>query len=472
MAKRRKISLGDRLFSITALVFIVFTFFFVFFQQRREKTYRIEILNTRLQVINNEICDNFISKSKYVPTGRNAQLSIRVTVMESDGKILYDNKVKDLSTLDDHSTRIEITNAIKEGSSYGVLRESKTLGGKWFYSATLFPDEGIIVRTAVPYDSPLGLNLTSDKGFVWIAILLSVALLLLIFLSSRHINQSISQLYSFADMAASGRDISNIDMDFPKDELGDISSNIISLYAQLQNSEDDKTRLKRQITQNVAHELKTPVSSIRGYLETLSANPDMDPQMRIEFIRKCSDQSIRLAGLINDITLISRMDDAAGVFEREDIDVRDILDEIAADTAKIFAEKGMKLLILVGPNTMVKGNRQLLYSIFRNLTDNALAYSGNGSVVTVQCPKVDSERVYFVFNDNGDGVPKEHLPHLFERFYRVDKGRSRKLGGTGLGLAIVKNAVLLHGGTIKAGISSSGGLEFAFSIARSKVSSQ
>ena len=116
---------------------------------------------------------------------------------------------------------------------------------------------------------------------------------------------------------------------------------------------------------------------------------------------------------------------------------------------------------------MVNGNQMLLYSIFRNLTDNAIAYAGEYTTVTVQNLKQNEGFYWFNFTDNGVGIPEENQEHLFERFYRVDKGRSRKLGGTGLGLAIVKNAVLIHGGWISVRTASTGGLEFVFSLAKS-----
>jgi two-component system OmpR family sensor kinase/two-component system phosphate regulon sensor histidine kinase PhoR len=115
---------------------------------------------------------------------------------------------------------------------------------------------------------------------------------------------------------------------------------------------------------------------------------------------------------------------------------------------------------------MINADPLMIYSIFRNLMDNAMAYAGNGSVVRIACFRSDGQFYYFTFADNGVGVPEEHLSRIFERFYRVDKGRSRKLGGTGLGLAIVKNAVLLHGGTIYARNAVDGGLEFVFKLQR------
>ncbi|MCI6758554.1 MAG: ATP-binding protein [Bacteroides sp.] len=265
-------------------------------------------------------------------------------------------------------------------------------------------------------------------------------------------------------MAEKNQDVGNADIHFTDDELGDISRNIVGLYARLQNSEDDKTRLKRQLTQNIAHELKTPVSSIRGYLETIIDNPDMDEQTKADFMGRCYDQSGRLSNLISDITMLSKIDEASGSFTTESIDISALLEGIRNDVELQLENKKMKFLILVAPKTIVNGNQMLLYSIFRNLTDNAIAYAGEGTTITIQCTKEDSSKYWFVFSDNGTGVPEEHLPHLFERFYRVDKGRSRKLGGTGLGLAIVKNAVLIHGGTISVKIGRAGGLEFRFSL--------
>ena len=115
---------------------------------------------------------------------------------------------------------------------------------------------------------------------------------------------------------------------------------------------------------------------------------------------------------------------------------------------------------------IVSGNRSLLYSIFRNLIDNALAYAGTGTTIEINCYREDEQYFYFSFSDDGLGVEEKHLNKLFERFYRVDKGRSRKMGGTGLGLSIVKNAVLYHKGNISAKNNPNGGLSFLFTISK------
>ncbi len=238
----------------------------------------------------------------------------------------------------------------------------------------------------------------------------------------------------------------------------------MSMYDQLQNAEEDKNRLKRQLTQNVAHELKTPVSSIQGYLETIVSDPDMDEEVKNHFIQRCFIQSQRLSSLLQDISTLNKLDDAPGSYEREPVNILTLFNMILSDVAQKLKEKNITVRTLIGPEVVVTGSHSLLYSIFRNLTDNAIAYAGEGVTVTVQVLSEDENYYTFSFADNGVGVAAEHLPHLFERFYRVDKGRSRKMGGTGLGLAIVKNAVLLHHGSISVRLAQTGGLEFIFSL--------
>ena len=450
------------------LLFTLFAAVFVIFQYSRERNYRISLIDTRLQGLNDDIhilaCHRDLAGCMEIADRED----IRITILDTAGNVLYDNMAMPGRLIPDHSGRKEIREALRTGHGFSLKRESETLGGTWLYSANAFPEDGIIVRTSHRYDINLSRMLVSDKGFLWIAILLSALLLFIFYRYIRHINLNINNLKCFARMAASGQDISTSDIPFTNDELGEISSEIVHLYARLQNSEDDKTRLKRQLTQNAAHELRTPVSSIKGFIDTILDNPDMDRETMESFLGRCSAQCERLGRLTDDICTLSRIEEAAASFEMETIDIREMLDELAADAGQRLENRKMQLLILVSPGTPVYGNRHLVQSIFCNLLDNAIAYAGEGTSVTVQCRKQDRKWNHFIFNDNGSGVPEENIGHLFERFYRVDKGRSRKSGGTGLGLAIVKNAVMLHGGRISVRNGESGGLEFAFSLPRPK----
>lgn len=228
--------------------------------------------------------------------------------------------------------------------------------------------------------------------------------------------------------------------------------------------EEERARLKRQLTQNVAHELKTPVSSIQGYLETIISNPNISQENLRTFLERSYAQSNRLTLLLRDISVLTRMDEAPEMVEKETVNLSRIVENILNEVALGLEEKQIRVVNLLPQDLIITGSSSLLYSIFRNLTDNAIAYAGTGIQITINCFREDEKFYYFSFADTGVGVPEEHLNRLFERFYRVDKGRSRKLGGTGLGLAIVKNAVLFHGGTIFAKNAPTGGLEFVFTL--------
>ena len=232
--------------------------------------------------------------------------------------------------------------------------------------------------------------------------------------------------------------------------------------------EEEQIRLKRQLTQNIAHELKTPVSNIQGYLETILSTQDL-PQDKMQiFLERCYAQSNRLTRLLRDISVLTRMDEAANLIDMEKVDVSLLVGNIVNEVALELEEKDITVVNSLKPHILLRGNYSLLYSIFRNLMDNAIAYAGSHIHIHISCFREDENFYYFSFADTGVGVSPEHLNRLFERFYRVDKGRSRKLGGTGLGLAIVKNAVLIHGGTISAKNSQGGGLEFVFTLAKER----
>ena len=232
--------------------------------------------------------------------------------------------------------------------------------------------------------------------------------------------------------------------------------------------EEEQIRLKRQLTQNIAHELKTPVSSIQGYLETIVNNENLPREKMNVFLDRCYAQSNRLSRLLRDISVLTRMDEAANMIDMERVDISQLANSIINEVSLELEERHITVVNSLKKDIQIRGNYSLLYSIFRNLTDNAIAYAGNDIQISINCFREDENFYYFSFSDTGIGVSPEHLNRLFERFYRVDKGRSRKLGGTGLGLAIVKNAVIIHGGSISAKNSQQGGLEFVFTLAKEK----
>ena len=228
--------------------------------------------------------------------------------------------------------------------------------------------------------------------------------------------------------------------------------------------QEEESRMKRQLTQNVSHELKTPVSSIQGYLETILSNPDLSPDKRQFFLERCYSQSTRLTGLLRDISVLNRLDEASEMFDLTEVNITKLIAEIQKECSQDMEEKHITSEIILPGDPTVFGNNSLLYSIFRNLYDNAIAYAGENIKITVNCYKEDPKYYYLSFSDNGVGIPEEHINRIFERFYRVDKGRSRKIGGTGLGLSIVKNGVNFHKGQISAKSSPGKGVTFFFTL--------
>ena len=228
--------------------------------------------------------------------------------------------------------------------------------------------------------------------------------------------------------------------------------------------QEEESRMKRQLTQNVSHELKTPVSSIQGYLDTILSNPDLSPDKRQFFLERCYSQSTRLTGLLRDISVLNRLDEASEMFDLTEVNITKLIAEIQKECSQDMEEKHITSEIILPGDPTVFGNNSLLYSIFRNLYDNAIAYAGENIKITVNCYKEDPKYYYFSFSDNGVGIPEEHINRIFERFYRVDKGRSRKIGGTGLGLSIVKNGVNFHKGQISAKSSPGKGVTFFFTL--------
>lgn len=473
-----RISVGTKLYMSVLSVFLVFAVAFIVFQQTREKQFKVDTLNLKLQDYNSHMeeylrlfpdrseqaLDRYV-QSHYIP-------HLRVTLISLSGKVMYDSELKDYSHVANHASRPEIVSALHNGAGSTVERNSKTLKGDFFYSATCFPKDSLIIRSALPYTSDLSKSLKADQHYIWFAVATMLLLTIILYRFTRRLGDNIQRLRTFASRADHGESLDTEDLvGFPSDELGEIAERIIKIYKRLQTTRQEQDILKRQLTQNIAHELKTPVASIQGYLETILDNPNINDSMREQFLKRCYAQSQRLTSLLQDISTLNRMDDAPDMIGTEDVNISEIVANIQKETALQLQQKQMSFVNKLPNDVMVKGSPSLIYSVFRNLTDNTIAYAGTGTTITLTAQPIEnideeikSPKWQFTFSDNGVGVPVEHLPRLFERFYRVDKGRSRKMGGTGLGLAIVKNAVLLHGGTIRVVNNFNGGLRFDFTL--------
>ncbi len=481
-------------------IFLLFAVCFSVYQYQREKDYKIDILHSRLQMYNYEMAQTLGEDSlmndrlfrDYVK--RHSMEGLRVSIIDLQGRVVLDSHDADASGLGNHLQRKEIQQALHDGNGYDIKRLSQSTHETYFYSATRLGD--VVVRTAVPYSAELTRSLQADNTYIYFAIALTLLLGVVLFLSTRRISRHIGHLREFAVKAerlqvgeSSAKRLStngaqeSSEMEdeafdhelvrrLPDDELGDISHTIIMLYWKLRHSEEDKVRIKRQLTQNAAHELKTPAASIHGYLESILDHPDMPEEKRNHFLQRCFAQSERMNKLLFDMSALTKLDEMDGSkakMEYRQVNVVQVIQSVLDDTSLQLQDRGIIPRLQVPQHVEVLGDQSLIYSIFRNLIDNAIVYANGASRLDITCREleVDGRHFYeFSVSDNGPGVEPQHLEHLFERFYRIDKGRSRKLGGTGLGLAIVKNAVAAHGGTATALPTPGGGLTIRITLAR------
>ncbi|KOH43344.1 sensor histidine kinase [Sunxiuqinia dokdonensis] len=224
--------------------------------------------------------------------------------------------------------------------------------------------------------------------------------------------------------------------------------------------------LKQQLTSNIAHELKTPLASVKGYLETILNNKNLPKEKLTYFIERAFIQSERLNSLLNDISLLNNIEDAGDLFEFKQVHLRPLINDVIENLESRLDEKKMLVQLAVSEQVTVYGNDSLLSSIFQNLIENSVNYAGENTNILIKQYLEDEKFYYLSYSDTGKGIAEEHLPRIFERFYRADEGRTRENGGTGLGLSIVKNAVQLHKGDISVRNKPEGGLEFLFSLAK------
>ena len=426
MASATKQSYHKQLFAILIVCLWTVILCFVGFQYLREKQYKQEFLSAQLQMYNRhllEAVEGGESPEEYILKHTKPFEDLRVSVIALSGAVVYDNMLS-LDSLDNHRHRPEVAEAMKKGSGYHIGRQSASDGREYFYSATL--GNRAVVRTAIPYSATLSALLKADWTFLGIMIAISIAVSVLAYFITHRLGKTIERINEM-------------------------------------EAEQEKTRLKRQLTNNINHELKTPVASIGVCLETLLSGINLSEEKRQELIERCYANNERLRRLLSDVSLITRMEDGNALIEREPVDITALIADIASELAIMPEGERLTLHTDITEPIIVEGNLSLIASIFRNLTENAIAYS-EGKNIYVSLVESTAVEYRIRFEDDGRGVEEKQLSRLFERFYRVDKGRSRQKGGTGLGLSIVKHAVQFHGGTITATNRPGGGLRFDFSL--------
>ncbi|MFA7081043.1 MAG: ATP-binding protein [Bacteroidales bacterium] len=567
-----KLNYKKRLFLYFAIIFAVFTIGVITFQQSQEKRFRTEALEEKLdayaEIINAGLLNRSGDSSQIIDTI--IQLlpqNIRLSLIDNQGNVLFDNSIKNISSLENHANRPEIIESLRAGKG-SYIRTSASNSQEYLYYAKKFGNH--FIRVALPYDIQTQRFLKTENAFLYFILVLFIVMLLLIQAGTNRFSKSIKQLSDFVISSSNGE---SLEFNFPNDELGEIGIKITESYRQLKESKKEvdserekllqhvhssdegicffsydrkvefynglfiqylniltdepgsepssiffdttflemnqliledkatyfetlinkqgktislrvnrfedksfeitlnditkkeKTRLlKQELTGNIAHELRTPVTSIRGYLETV-LEQTLDEEKKKHFITQAFDQTIILSELIQDMSLITKIEEAPQSFKKEEINIVQVLEKLKNDLSSSLEEKRIDMQWNISKDSSIQGNKNLIYSIFRNLTDNALHHAGEGIKIYISQYKEDNEFYYFSFYDTGVGILEEtHLDRLFERFYRINEGRTRDTGGSGLGLSIVKNAIAFHKGTITVKNRKEGGLEFLFQL--------
>jgi signal transduction histidine kinase len=565
-----KLKYKQKIFLVFLLIFLLFTAGIILFGRSQERKYKTEILEEKLDAYANLAYSALKQKESLDSLVLLFPENMRLTLINFQGIVLYDNVVKNSSEMENHAQRPEIISA-RNKQKGSDIRTSFSNNLQYLYYAKRF--DNYYVRVALPYDVEVRNFLKSDNLFLYYIIALFVVMLFLIHYASGRFGKSIRKLKYFTDAAENNNFVQPVD--FPDDELGEIGNKIAENYHRLEDSKKavilerekllqhvysseegicfftagksvefynglfiqylniivdeansnpvmifsdihfqkinaflsdrkkdenyyetkidrqgktfvvrinvfennsfeiilnditkaEKTRLlKQEMTGNITHELKTPVTGIRGCLETILEHT-LDAEKEHYFVQKAYDQVLVLSELIQDMGLLTKIEDAPQSFQAEQINISHLLEGLKKDLEFPLQEKNIKMEWNIPENITITGNRNLLYSIFRNLTDNAIRYAGDDITIQIQKYNEDKDFYYFSYSDNGIGIPKEHhLNRLFERFYRISEGRTRDTGGSGLGLSIVKNAILFHKGTIVAKNKANGGLEFLFTL--------
>ena len=358
---------------------------------------------------------------------------LRITLISQDGSVLFESATD--QPMENHLSRPEIKQAISDGVGKDI-RDSQTMGYETYYYAVLLPT-GEILRVAQDAETIWSIYDSSIPAIVLSCVALMMAAAILAGLLTKALVQPV------LDMT---EDLDHIQENVPYKELIPFAESIHSDRILRENNE----KMRQEFTANVSHELKTPLTSISGYaelIETGIAKPE-DVQ---GFAQKIHVEATRMLQLVNDILQLSKLDSASETGSTPAMEVVDLLDvaKECVERQKLNARRAYISLSYLGESAPVRGSRDLLDELSQNLCDNAIRYNRPGGKVQITTACCRDGHCTLTVADNGIGIPKEAQSSVFERFYRVDKSRSKATGGTGLGLAIVKHIARIHGARIK-----------------------
>lgn len=436
--------------AILALAFLTMSY-------NKEISYNLKTLKAELVLYNDIAYKSIMAHTPYdsIP----APSKIRFTVLNLDKVVLYDNFNHNIEQDTIQRKELALADQYGEGS---VFRKSNSLGSDFLFHAKRY--DNMYIRTAIMCSEGVKELVENEQRYILLIALLFAILAGAVFFMTHKLSRPIRALGKFVEVVNStDKDYSKIN--FSNDEFGEICKRVIDTFDQF-----EKTKLyKQQLSQNVSHELKTPITAIRAYLETILNSAEMDREMILKFVDKAYSQSLRLSSLILDVSTLNKLDERSDTFQNEEVIISKCINEISDELDYKLRQNNVTLKCLFSTNLRLNGCYTLIYSLFKNLIDNSIEHGGPNITITIraginQIPGDGGYRIDFSYTDDGKGIPQENIPRIFERFYRIEEGRTRKRGGTGLGLAIVHSAVVYHRGEITVENRPDGGVLFKFHL--------
>ena len=353
----------------------------------------------------------------------------RITLIHTDGTVYFDNTV-DASGMENHALRSEFLMAKEDGMSTSS-RYSSTMLEKTLYFAKLL-ENGDVLR------------ISCDQHTVGVLVLGMSQILLIMLVIAMIISGVTASILSKKIIEP----LNKINLENP--ESSDVYEELKPFTKRIAEENFEKSQreeLRQQFTANVSHELKTPLTSISGFAEILKQG-GTDEKTTKDFADTIYEESQRMIALVNDIIKLSKLDEKSISLEKEPLSLREITRE-AIEVITPIAEKKNVSLNLSGDSGLINGVRPVIYEMVYNLIDNAVKYNNENGIVSIRIETItETHNVILTVQDNGIGIPEREKERIFERFYRIDKSRSRELGGTGLGLSIVKHAAKYHNASV------------------------
>ena len=444
--------------------------FFVLFLTRQSKGYSVSSLQSELKAAIGTVeeqlkmADNQSNLENIILPDK-----INFTLADTLGNVYYDSKQKEISVPDNILSFAEVVNASQAGEGSAMRTSIGEEDEENLYYAKK-TDNGFI-RTYVKFRTAKPAQLEKDNVYLFMISILLVALIGSFIYISGRLSKPVK---TYSQLVSAIRDdeskLSNIE--FGHDEFGNVGREIADTFQQLERAK----KYKQQMSHNIAHELKTPLTGIKAYLETIMQSEDMPEDQIRKFVGKAYTQTLRLTDLVSEVSTLNKLDESSelkkgdeSVYQIEEVNIKKLLQEIIGEIGYKLEKNNVKFSPRISSQLKINGSYTLIYSLFKNLIDNSIEHGGKDIEITLVAgiDQVSGEggyKINFTYTDTGQGVPPEALERIFERFYRVEEGRTRKTGGSGLGLAIVKNAVAFHKGTIKASLRPGGGIIFKFSL--------